>query len=92
MIQIRCINKDPRNNIYEAITHIWWINQNWSNWKLSQKQAIADIKKWIYSFYVEFKWNRVNVIVSKSKFWNEYLKTENDWDEPNNLLSLPECK
>lgn len=31
------------------------------------------------------------VIVSVSRFGNKYLKTENDGETPDNLLSLPEC-
>lgn len=92
MIEIKCINKDPRNDIYDRITHIWWVNPSWTNWKLTQKEAINSIKTWKYSFFVNVKWNKVNVIVSKSRFWNDYIKTESDWDEPNNLLSLPECR
>lgn len=92
MIQIRCINKQPRDNYWEKITHIGWTNPSWSNWKLSQEQAINDIESWKYSFYVNVWGNKVNVIVAKSRFWNKYIKTEADWDEPNNLLSLPECK
>lgn len=31
------------------------------------------------------------VIVTTSRFGNNYLKTQADGDEPNNLLSPPEC-
>jgi len=31
------------------------------------------------------------VIVSNSAAGNKYLKTQNDGEQPNNLLSLPEC-
>jgi hypothetical protein len=33
----------------------------------------------------------VDVIVSKSAAGHKYLKTKNDGEQPNNLLSLPEC-
>ncbi len=91
MNEIKCINKEHRNNPYERITHIWWVNSSGSNWKITQKQAIDYINSWKYAFYVNVKWDKVNVIVEKSRFWNDYIKTENDWDEPNNLLSLREC-
>lgn len=84
-VQIRCINKDD-----DRITHIGWVNPNGNNWKLTQEEAIRDIKNWKYSFFVEVRWDRVKVIVS-SRNGREYIKTENDWDEPNNLLSLPQC-
>ena len=91
-VEIKCINKEDRQNPWERITHIWWLNNDWSKWKLTQKEAINAINARKYSFFVNVRWDKVNVIVWKSRFWNEYIKTENDWDEPNNLLSLPECK
>jgi hypothetical protein len=33
----------------------------------------------------------VRVIVAVSRYGNKYPKTEIDGDDPNNLLSLPEC-
>lgn len=33
----------------------------------------------------------VDIIVAVSRFGNKYIKTEADGDQPNNLLSLPEC-
>ncbi len=92
MNEIKCINKQPRDNAWERITHIGWVNPDWRNRKLTQKEAIDAIKAKKYSFYVNVKWDKVKVIVSTSRFGNEYIKTENDGDEPNNLLSLMECK
>lgn len=92
MIRIKCINKDDRNNPYEAITHIGGVNPDGTKWKLTQKEAIASIKNGKYDFYVENPTgDKVNVIVAISQYGNEYLKTESDGDSPNNLLSLPEC-
>ena len=90
-IQILCINKNDRNNPYERITHIGGKNSNGTRWKMTQQQAISDIKSGKYQFYVEVGGDRVDVIVAKSRFGNEYIKTTADGDEPNNLLSLPEC-
>lgn len=90
-VEIKCINKSDRQNPWERITHIWWENYDWSEYWIRQEQAIDYINSKEYSFYVNVWWDRVNVIVSKSRFWNEYIKTENDWDEPNNLLSLNKC-
>lgn len=90
--QIRCIRKENRNNPYERITHIWGINsESGKKWEITQQEAINAIETNKWQFHVIVEWDRANVIVSTSRFWNKYIKTKNDWDEPNNLLSLPEC-
>ena len=74
------------------IRNIGGINPDRSPWKLSQEQAIADIKAQKYSFYVERPPGHVaNVIIAESRFGHEYLKTETDGEHPDNLLSLPVC-
>lgn len=45
-----------------------------------------------HSFYVNVGGDKVKVITATSRYGNKYVKTEADGDEPNNLLSLPECK
>lgn len=88
--EIKCINKLDRNNPYERITHVGGYTTQ--RWKLTQQEAIHHIETGEWQFYV----NRPNgdvvwVVVAVSRFGNKYLKTEADGDEPNNLLSLPEC-
>ncbi len=89
-IQISCINKIDRNNPHERITFIGGINSDGSKWKLSLQQAILDIENGKYNFYVNVNGQIANVIIS-SKNGYKYLKTENDGEQPNNLLSLPDC-
>lgn len=91
-LEIKCINKQERNNPWERITHIGWVNPNGTNRKITQEKAIEYIKTKQHSFFVSVKWDKVDVIVAISRSGNEYIKTENDWDDPNNLLSLMECK
>ena len=43
------------------------------------------------AFFVVVAAREVSVIVATSRYGNKYLKTEADGEEPNNLLSLPEC-
>jgi hypothetical protein len=88
--QIKCINKDPRLDPYRRITHVGGYAT--SQWKLTVAEAIQLIERREWRFFVERpRGDRVWVVVAVSKYGNKYLRTEADGDEPNNLLSLPEC-
>jgi hypothetical protein len=66
------------------------VNANGSQWGLSLDEAI----KWVRNgnrFWVHVGGKSVWVEIAKSAQGNEYLKTEADGEQPNNLLSLPEC-
>ena len=88
-VQILCINKDDRKNPYERIVHVGGFIGN--RWKLTQHCAITLIESGELNFFVGVNGKSVWVIVSTSRHGNKYLKTMADGDEPDNLLSLPEC-
>lgn len=88
--QIQCINKSDRYNPHERITHVGGVHGG-NRWKLTQPDAITLIEQGKWNFYVSVEGQSVWVIVATSKYGNKYLKTENDGEQPNNLLSLPEC-
>lgn len=90
-VQIQCINKSDRYNPHERINYVGGVNPDGSRWKLTQIAAIEGIETDKWRFWVSVQGKSVWVIVAKSQYGHKYLKTQNDGEQPNNLLSLPEC-
>ena len=88
--RISCINKADRHNPWERIAHIGGIEGS-RRWKMPQQDAIEGIEAGKWAFFVRQAGREVAVVVAVSRHGNKYLKTLNDGEQPNNLLSLPEC-
>lgn len=89
-VQIMCINKTNRMDAHDRIHSVGGVH-NGQRWKISQAEAIKGIEAGQYRFYVSAGGRSAWVIVAVSRFGNKYLKTEADGEQPDNLLSLPEC-
>ncbi|MGN6268410.1 MAG: DUF3892 domain-containing protein [Sphingomonas sp.] len=87
--EIQCVNKTDRYSAHDRISNVGGSFP--ARWKLTQEQAIQAIETGAWQFYVSVNGNSVWVVVAISAAGNKYLKTQNDGEQPNNLLSLPEC-
>lgn len=91
--QVLCVKKQPRDDPFLAISEIG-CNDIYGNRKyFTQLTAIAMINSRNDSFFVRKGiWEgEVNVVVGKSPYGNECLRTEPNNTTTDNLLSLPEC-
>jgi hypothetical protein len=88
--QVSCINKTDRMNPHERIRRVGGMNGDGTRWSMDLDVAIRWIKEG-NRLWVQVAGKRVWVIIARSAQGHEYLKTEADGEQPNNLLSLPEC-
>ena len=87
-VQIKCINKNPREDRHHSITHVGGFTNE--RWKITKDDAIGKIDRRECSFYTLVGGRRAEVVVA-THLGRKYLKTTADRDTPDNLLSLPEC-
>lgn len=83
--QVKCINETDRSEAYERIENI-----GGDGWKHAEDDAIAYIENGTYEYYTHEGGKEAKVIVA-TRLGHKYLKTENDGEQPDNLLALPEC-
>jgi hypothetical protein len=83
-VQVTCINKQPRNDPYEGITHL-----GGSTWKWTRQQVIDSIEAHSNTFFTLVNSKRANVGVVDGPN-GKYLRTYADGVWNDNLLALPE--
>ena len=83
--RVTCINKQPRDNAYEGITHL-----GGNGWKWTRQQVIDSINEGTNTFHTLVDGNRGEIGVVNGSH-GQYLRTSADGKWNDNLLSLPEC-
>jgi hypothetical protein len=91
-LEVTCVNKTDRYDPHDRIKMIGGINADGRCWRETQERVIALIESGQCEFFVRVDWREVRLVVAVSRYGNKYLKTEADSEQPNNLLSLPECR
>lgn len=89
-VQIQFINKDPRNDTHHPIRSVGGVHNDTTSWKFELQVAVRHVKMGTYKFFTYVNGFKTGVVVAKSAWGNEYLKTEKDTTYVDNLLSLPE--
>jgi len=87
-VQVACINKVPRDNPHEGITHLG--GPGGGGWKWTRQQVIDSINAGTNSFYTEVGGKRAYVAVINGPN-GQYLRTHADGVWNDNLLALREC-
>lgn len=84
-VQVTCINKQPRNDTHQGITHL-----GGPGWKWSRQQVIDSINGRTNTFYTQVGGRRADIGVRDGPN-GQYVQTHADGQWNNNLLALPEC-
>jgi hypothetical protein len=85
-VQVTCINKLPRNDSHEGITHLGNSTGKWT--RLS---VINWIEANTHTFYTRVDGKRAEVGVVEGPN-GKYVRTHADSYYNDNLLALPECQ
>lgn len=84
-VQVKCINKQPRNNTHEGITHL-----GGQGWKWTRDEVIRSIEAGTNTFYTFESGRRATVGVVNGPN-GKYVRTHADGTWNDNLLALIEC-
>ncbi len=84
-VQVTCINKQPRDNTHEGITHL-----GGSTWRWTRAEVIRSIEAKTNTFYTKVGGNRAEIGVVNGTY-GKYVRTYADGKWNDNLLALAEC-
>lgn len=84
-VQVKCINKQPRNDANEGITHL-----GGEGWKWTRAEVVRSIEAGTNSFFTRVNGKRADVAVVQGPN-GKYVRTHADGYWNDNLLALVEC-
>jgi hypothetical protein len=84
-VQVTCINKQPRHDPYEGITHLGGYG-----WKWTRQQVVDSIRANTNTFYTNVSGSRADIGVVDGAN-GPYVRTYANGKWNDNLLALPEC-
>ena len=84
-VQVTCINKIPRNNTYEGITHLGGLG-----WRWTRQEVINSIIQKTNTFFTFVNGSRADIGVVDGPS-GPYVRTYADGVWNDNLLALNEC-
>jgi hypothetical protein len=85
-LQVTCINKQPRNNPHEGITHL-----GGAGWHKTRQQVVDLINAGTNTYFTLVNGKRADVGVRQGAS-GPYVQTKADGVWSDNLLALPECR
>lgn len=84
-VRVTCINKQPRDDRYEGITHL-----GGATWKWTRGEVIQSIRNKTNTFFTLVGENRSDIGVVEGPN-GPYVRTYADGQWNDNLLALSEC-
>jgi hypothetical protein len=87
-VWVTCINKTPRTNPHEGITHLG--GPGGGGWKWTREQVVLSINLGTNSFFTHVNGKRADIAVVNGPN-GPYVRTHADGVWTDNLLALQEC-
>ncbi len=90
--QITCVMKTERSAAYDRISFLGGGRHPSWNWEISHARAIDLLEHDRYRFYTRTgAGERLYLVVVTSADGHKYIKTVADDEQPEHLLTLPDC-
>ncbi len=88
--EVLYVDKSSNLNPVDRILNIGGINALGNLWKLSQQQAIIGLESGTWEYFIKKSDKVLDIIIAQDKEGTKYLKTKEDSEQPDSLLTLSE--